>query len=106
VSVDVQEMGTTASSMPGAGLYEPHDHGWGQQVRAGLRILLAVGRCHRGWSEPSVDFEEISTTASSMRLCEPHDHGQGQQVRAGPCLLLSGDAIVDVWLRTGASSGD
>jgi hypothetical protein len=46
-SVDVEEMGTTASSMPGAGLYEPHDHMHerGKQVRAGPCLLLAVGQC-------------------------------------------------------------
>jgi hypothetical protein len=58
--------------------------------------------------EPSVDFEKMKmgTTASSMRLCEPHDHGQGQQLRAGQYLLPLGDAIVDVWFRTGAPSGN
>jgi hypothetical protein len=88
-SVDFEEIGTTASSMR---LCEPHDHGQGQQVRAGPCLLLAVGQCHRGVGEPSVDFEEMGTTARST----PGAGCMGRRTMGGdnrsvlrPCLLLA-----------------
>jgi hypothetical protein len=99
-SVDFEEMGTTASSMLGAGLCETQDHGRRQQIRAGPCLLLAVGQCHRGVGEPSVDFEEMGTTASSM----PGAGCMGRRTMGGDnrlvldhvCCLPSGDASVDV----------
>jgi hypothetical protein len=74
-SVSFEEIVTTASSMPGTGCVSRTTMGGNNRSVLDHEFCLPSGDATVDVGQPSVDFEEMGTTGSSMRLCESQARG-------------------------------